>query len=223
MLKAELLSYHRNGHQIFSDISFAIEFGACMLVKGHNGSGKTTLLKLLAGFLPIQKGAVTIDGKKILNNFDFIAQNVDYIGHLNAAKKQMTVLENLKLWNSICEPDKRVNIESEFSDPMNINGFKNQPISFCSAGQTRRVALSRLATNNKKLWLLDEPTISLDERAIENFCKMVETHCLKGGSAIIATHSEISMQKISPKSIQIKQTSSKLESSHLDPFLLGEW
>ena len=223
MLKADLLSYIRNGHKIFSDISFIVETGTCMIVRGENGSGKTTLLKLLAGYLPIQEGNFSINGIDTSNNYDFLAQHVDYIGHLNATKKQMTVWENLKLWNNLCEPKTHPDIENKFCDPMEINNFKNQLISFCSVGQVRRVALSKLMTNNKKLWLLDEPTTSLDESAIKNFYKMVETHCLKGGSAIIATHGEITMRTISLKSIKMKKTKNKLDPSSIDPFLFGEW
>ena len=126
MLKAELLSFYRDGHQIFSDISFDIKDGTCMFIKGQNGSGKTTLLRLLAGFLPMQEGTVTYNGKNISNNHDLIAQHIDYIGHLNATKNQMTAWDNLRFWNNLYEPDKRKNLKTNFEDPMLINDFKNK-------------------------------------------------------------------------------------------------
>jgi len=223
MFKAELLSYYRDGHQIFSGINFDLNYGTCMFIKGQNGSGKTTLLRLLAGLLPIQEGAVTYDGTSISNNHDLIAQHIDYIGHVNATKNQMTAWDNLRFWNSLYEPDKRINLKTNFEDPMLINDIKNKPISFCSAGQIRRVALSRLTTSKKKLWLLDEPTASLDKSAISNFGKMIEKHCLEGGAAIIADHKKISMPMIDSISIEMKQSKSKLRGTDADPFFDGDW
>ena len=223
MLKVELLSYHRDGYQIFSGVNFDIKTGTCMFVKGQNGSGKTTLLKILAGYLPIQQGNILINGLKISNNYDFIAQHIDYIGHLNAVKKQMTAIDNLKFWNSINEYAHQINFNKNFDDKMNINSFKDQLISLCSAGQIRCVALSRLNISNKKVWLLDEPTTSLDERSINNFKKMIETHCLNGGIAIIATHDKLDIKRIKSQSIEIKKPTGQQNSFLVDPFLTGNW
>ena len=223
MLKAENLSYYRDGHQIFSGINFEVKDGTCMFVKGHNGSGKTTLLRLLAGFLPMQEGKVIFNEENIFNNHDLLAQHIDYIGHVNAIKNQMTAWDNLRFWNSVSEPAERVNLTTNFKDPMLINNFKDKPIAFCSAGQTRRVALSRLTTSNKKLWLLDEPTASLDLNAVHSFSKMIERHCLHGGLAIIAVHNDLKVNKIDSKSIEMKHSKSEPQRIYADPFIDGDW
>ena len=154
MLKAELLSYYRDGYQIFSGVSFDVDIGTCMFVKGDNGSGKTTLLRLLAGYLPIQEGSITINGKRISEDPDLIVKYINYIGQFNATKKQMTAWENFNFWKSIHSQGDSAELENKFEDPMKINGYKHRPISFCSTGQIRRVVLSRLGASNRKLWLL---------------------------------------------------------------------
>ena len=222
MLKAERLSYYRDGHPIFSEISFNVEAGTCCFVKGQNGSGKTTLLRILAGHLPIQSGIIHLNGMRISSDRDFISQNIDYIGHRNSIKKQMTALENLKFWNNIFASNKQIDFGSNFEDRMVINRFRNKLISFCSVGQTRRVALSRLNTSERKLWLIDEPTTSLDHYAVKNFGEMIEDHCLHGGAAIIATHSDINMPKIVSKSITLGKITHDKTYDH-DPFLDGDW
>ena len=223
MLKAELLSYNRDGHRVFSGISFDLRAGTCLFVKGHNGSGKTTLLRLLAGFLPIQEGKIFINGIEITKNHDLVAQNVEYIGHLNGVKRQLTAWDNLKFWNSFSEPHDRFDLDRQFNDPMLINNIKHQPIALCSSGQIRRVALSRLHTSKKKLWLLDEPTSALDKQSIENFEKLVESHCLKGGAVVIATHMPLTIPNINSTSIKIKKGENKQTNTHPDPFLSGDW
>ena len=223
MLKVELLSYHRDGHQVFSGMSFDVAVGGCVFINGQNGSGKTTLLRLLAGFLPVQEGTITINGTKISRNHDFVAQNVEYVGHLNAIKKQLTVWDNLKFWNSICEPNDRINLEKKFNDMMLVNDIKNQPISFCSSGQRRRIALSRLEMSSKKLWLLDEPTSSLDKQAIRNFGNLITNHCSRGGTVVITTHNALKIPNINPTSIKMKNDSNKQTNTNADPFLSGDW
>ena len=223
MLKADNLSYSRDGRQIFSGINFDVKNGTCLFIEGQNGSGKTTLLRLLAGLLPMREGTLIFNGSNISANHDLIAQNIDYIGHVNATKDQMTAWDNLILWNSLYEPDQRIDLTSKFGDPMLINDFKNKPISFCSAGQIRRVALSRLSTSKKKIWLLDEPMASLDKNALSGLENMIGKHCLNGGIAIITTHDNIGIPKIKSKSIKLKQSISTPKSINADPFLDGEW
>lgn len=223
MLKVELLSYHRNGHQVFANISFEVDFGTCLLVRGANGSGKTTLLRLLAGFIPVQKGNITLNEKTFMDNRDLLAENIEYISHSNAIKKQMTAWENLEFWNNVSRQITTLDPNNRFEDLMSINEFKNRLSMFCSFGQRRRVALSRLNTSDKKVWLLDEPTTSLDQNAIKKFYKMLENHCLGGGIAIIATHTAINIPKINTKSIKLKKTNNETQTNHVDPFLEGEW
>lgn len=223
MFKADNLSYDRDGYQVFSNVNFEIKPGTCLFVKGENGSGKSTLLRILSGYLPLQNGSVTIDGVNISDDHDFVAHKVEYVGHLNAIKKQMTASENLEFWNSVCDTRVPVGLDMKSSDPLSIRSFKNRPVSFCSAGQVRRLALSRLNMSSKKIWLLDEPTTSLDENGIRDFIKMLETHCENDGLAVITTHRQIKMTKIKSDLIDLSR-SKKIElNSELDPFLIGDW
>ena len=223
MLKIENLSYHRNGRHIFSDINFKVESGTYLVVEGPNGSGKSTLLRILAGLLPIQEGALKIYGNEITNNYDFLAQNVEYVGHLNAVKKQMSLWDNLQFWNDVSGFEVLNNLKLKINDPMKISSFKDQFAYLCSAGQIRRVALSRLATSKKKIWLLDEPTTSLDQRSTQSFSRLIKEHCLKGGVAVIATHSKLKIFKIDSVTISLKPIKRIQKTARIDPFLAGEW
>ena len=223
MLKAKRLSYYRNGSQVFSGVSFDIKIGTCLFIKGLNGSGKTTLLKMLAGFIPIQKGVIRLNGKDATNNYDVLDENIDYIGHFNAMKKQMTAWDNLTFWNRLCEQSNQVNLEEDFNDLMSITDFKNQQIEFCSVGQIRRIALARLNTSNKKVWLLDEPTSSLDGTAVNNFNKMIKKHCNDGGIAIITSHHALKIPEVLSQSLELSKKDVKQNNLRSDPFLTGDW
>ena len=69
------LSCKREGKLIFSELSFKVSSGEICLIKGPNGSGKSTLLRLLAGFIKVSSGEITLDNKKITNKNDVIYEN----------------------------------------------------------------------------------------------------------------------------------------------------
>ena len=223
MLEAENLSYHRNGRHIFSGINFKIEPGTCLLVEGPNGSGKSTLLRVLAGLLPVQTGTLVINGNQAAHNFDFIVENIEYVGHLNAVKKQMSLWDNLQFWADVSGIGSLDKLKSGFKDPMKVFSFTNQVTQLCSEGQIRRLALSRLSITNKNIWLLDEPTTSLDQSVTQSFAQLVNGHCLGGGIAVIATHGKLDIPEVHSISIDLKQNKNLQKTAYLDPFLSGEW
>ena len=223
MLEAENLSYHRNGRHIFSGINFKIEPGTCLLVEGPNGSGKSTLLRVLAGLLPVQTGTLVINGNQAAHNFDFIVENIEYVGHLNAVKKQMSLWDNLQFWADVSGIGSLDKLKPDFKDPMKVFSFKNQVTQLCSEGQIRRLALSRLSITKKNIWLLDEPTNSLDQSVKQSFTQLINGHCLRGGIAVIATHGKLDIPKVHSISIDLKKNKNVQKAAYLDPFLSGEW
>ena len=223
MLEVENLSYHRNGRPVFSDINFKVEPGNCLLLKGPNGSGKSTLLRVLAGLLPVQQGKLVINQNRTNDHYDFIAANIEFVGHLSAVKKQMTLWDNLQFWTDISGIGPLDRLEPKFNDPLSIDSFKNQLTFLCSEGQIRRLALSRLAISKKNIWLLDEPTTSLDRGTIQSFERLVKAHCLEGGIAVIATHDKLDIPKTQSVTINLKQIKKVEKTDFLDPFLAGEW
>ena len=63
-----------------------------------------------------------------------------------------------------------------------------------SAGQKRRLGLARLLVTGRPVWLLDEPTVSLDSEAVGWFAEAVTVHLGQGGSALIATHVDLGLE-----------------------------
>ena len=223
MLEVENLSYQRNGRDVFSDINFKVEPGTCLLLKGPNGSGKSTLLRVLAGLLPVQQGTLVINQNKTKDNYDFIASNIEFVGHLSAVKKQMTLWDNLQFWADVSGIGPLDTTKPKFNDPLHISSFKNQLTDLCSEGQVRRLALSRLSISKKNIWLVDEPTTSLDRSAIQSFERLIKEHCLQGGISVVATHDKLNIPKTKSLLINLKQTKKVKKNDRIDPFLSGEW
>jgi len=150
------------------------------MLTGPNGSGKTTLLRAIAGF-----GEIT-DGDLILEPVpagDELSQQSLYLGHHNAIKPQLSVLENITFWAEFAGGDVEAALASFFMTPI-----KDVPVAMLSAGQRRRVGLSRLALGKKPLWLLDEPATSLDKASLKVLSQMMQAHMDDGGMLIAASH-----------------------------------
>ena len=177
------LSCKRECKLIFSELSFKVSSGEICLIKGPNVSGKSTLLRLLAGFLKVSSGEITLDNKKITNKKDVIYENFFYLGHNNPLKSYLTVKQQIDFWEGITQKKYDLGVDS-----FNLKNIMDLKIYECSDGQKKRIGLSRLTIDDKKVWLLDEPTNSLDIDNIEILKKHLKLHQKKGGLAMIASH-----------------------------------
>jgi heme exporter protein A len=188
-LIAENLVLSRGGRVIVEGLSFRLSGGSALLLTGANGSGKTTLLRALAGFLRPAAGAVRLEGA----GEDSVPGELShFVGHLDGIKSHLTVEENLRFWAAYLgdEDDVAAALEA-----FALTELADIPAGYLSAGQKRRLALARLAAAKRPIWLLDEPTVSLDTASVALLVKSVEAHVAGGGLAVIATHIPLTLQR----------------------------
>ncbi len=176
----------RAEREVFRGLSFRVAGGEMLTLVGPNGSGKSSLLRQLAGLLDVSGGAIALEGAEADQTVADIAL---YAGHLDAVKAPLTVKENLGFWAEFygIAPDK----VGEALDAFNLAHLDHLPAGVLSAGQKRRLGLSRLALIDRPLWLLDEPTVSLDKANIEALAGLMRAHLTAGGAIIAATHVDL--------------------------------
>lgn len=161
---------------MLENVSFHLVPGDVLILRGPNGIGKTTLLRTIAGLQTQQAG-------KIEGAEDKIA----YAGHADGLKLTLSVEENLLFWA-------RIFGTSDIGpalDAFDLNALTDRQAGSLSAGQKRRLGLARLLVTDRPIWVLDEPTVSLDRTAVEQFANAVRAHQKAGGSALIATHIDL--------------------------------
>jgi heme exporter protein A len=182
-LIAEGLTSIRGGRSLFSELSFSVGGGEAMLLLGPNGAGKTTLIRTIAGLLGPAAGSIRIDGGDAERS---VGEQCHYVGHLNALKSSLTVDENAAFWCRFLG-GRGDGIDAALA-AFGLAGLRDIPAAYLSAGQKRRLGLARVLLANRPIWLLDEPTVSLDRVAQAALATAMEGHLARGGLVIAATH-----------------------------------
>lgn len=189
-LTAENLACVRGDKRLFESLSFRVRAGQALAVEGANGAGKTSLLRLLAGFLAPVAGRVLVrTATSESDDAEERGRLVGWLGHLDGLKPQLTVLEQLSFF---------ARLYGRQADPAALEtvGLARQadlPCRYLSAGQRRRLALARLLTSQRPLWLLDEPFAALDASGQRLVAGLMLRHCGEGGIIIAATHDPLGL------------------------------
>lgn len=177
-LNVSNLTIARGGVKVLEGVSFTLDPGHAIVLRGPNGIGKTTLLRTVAGLQPPVSGRVETDPESIV-----------YAGHSDGIKATLSVAENLQFWAQVFG---ETDIETAIA-AFQLERLVTRPAGGLSAGQKRRLGLARLLVTGRPVWILDEPTVSLDAEAVAMFAEAVRAHLRGGGSALIATHIELGL------------------------------
>jgi heme exporter protein A len=177
--RIENLSVARGGIAVLQGVCFVLRPGQALILRGPNGIGKTTLLRVIAGLQPPVAGAVSAG-----------AEAVAYAAHADGLKATLTVAENLAFWAAIYGT---TGVEAALSG-MNLVDLRDRLAANLSAGQKRRLGLARLLVTGRPIWVLDEPTVSLDVASVALFGDVLRGHLAAGGSALIATHIDLGLE-----------------------------
>jgi len=157
VLAAENVAVFRGERLVFRDLGFRLGVGGALVLAGPNGSGKSTLLRLLAGLVRPAAGRVLWDGTDAFSDIAGHGRRVTYVGHQDAVKPGLTVTENLRFAAAVSGRPIAAALAA-----VGLEALADLPARMLSAGQKRRLALSRLVLSAAPLWLLDEPTLGLD-------------------------------------------------------------
>lgn len=177
-LKVAGLAVARGGVAVLEGVGFTLAAGQVLILRGPNGVGKTTLLRTLAGLQPPLAGSVSVP-----------SESLTYAAHADGIKAVLSVAENLSFWAAIYGTGD----VAQALAAMNLTALADRRAAHLSAGQKRRLGLARLLVTGRPVWLLDEPTVSLDAASVSLFAGVLRGHLAAGGSAVIATHIDLGL------------------------------
>ncbi len=192
-LAAHDLRLDRGARTIIGGLSFVIEAGQVLILRGANGSGKTSLLRILAGFTLPDAGVIKWNGELLKALSPTWREAALYLGHINALKDDLSAHENLVDALAIDGISTTPAAQLQALDKVGLLDCRGVMARRLSQGQKRRVGLARLSlaltdAPHKQLWLLDEPTNALDADGVLLFTNLIRAHLERGGIACIATH-----------------------------------
>jgi heme exporter protein A len=185
-LSATDLACRRGGRDVFAGVSFSVASGESLTIRGRNGAGKSSLLRIVAGLVRIAGGHLSLEGGDPEMT---VGEQAHYLGHLDALKPSLSVEENLRFWSAFLGAT-----AVDFNEPLRavgLDALADLPAAYLSAGQRRRLSIARLLAVKRPLWLLDEPTSTLDAAAQLQLSAIMQTHLGGGGIILAATHSPL--------------------------------
>ncbi|MCC1492574.1 heme ABC exporter ATP-binding protein CcmA [Cognatishimia sp. F0-27] len=177
------LAVARGGIPVLAGVQFTVSPGRALVLRGPNGSGKTTLLRTVAGLQPPFEGSVTGAEDRIA-----------YAAHADGIKSMLSVTENLSFWARVFGTGEIAPALAAFD----LDALRDRLAGNLSAGQKRRLGLARLMVTGRPVWVLDEPTVSLDAASVALFAEAVRAHLAQGGSALMATHIDLGLTEAEP-------------------------
>jgi len=185
------LACHRGGRDVFASVSFSVASGEALTITGRNGAGKSSLLRAIIGLVRVVHGKLALEGGDPELT---IAEQAHYLGHQDALKPSLSVAENLRFWAAFLgaaaiDPARCL-------DAVGLEELADLPAAYLSAGQRRRLSIARLLAIKRPIWLLDEPTSTLDAAAQERLAEYMRKHLAEGGLILAASHAPIGLDSI---------------------------
>ena len=175
LVSAQNISYSINENKLFHNLSFGVNSGEGLHIKGGNGSGKSTLLRIILGITTPTKGLIERCNEDL---------KISYLGHKNAIKNYLTPIENLELLSN----DVEIKIAYEWLHKFNLTHVQDELAASLSFGQQKKLALIRVLAQSPELIVLDEPFVGLDQTAADQLNHFLEEQLSEGVGLIFTSH-----------------------------------
>ncbi len=145
-------------------------------------------MRAVAGLFPQSAGSIRLEDQGKARS---VPEESHYFGHLNAVKSGLTVEENASFWCRYLGGE--TDLVFKALELFGLLALRDIPAGYLSAGQKRRLGLSRLLVAKRAVWLLDEPATSLDVASQAVLARIVNEHIARGGIVLAATHAPLGL------------------------------
>jgi ABC-type polar amino acid transport system ATPase subunit len=200
LLIVENLGKKLNHTNVLTNVSFTLQTGQSMVIRGESGCGKTTLLRCLALLEPIDQGRIIFNGQTVSKRsqtkraFGTDRLEIGMVFQQLYLWSHMTVLQNVAL-PLYLQNGKNKKLADDTAKTQLANlGIDHKAQDYpsqLSGGQRQRVALARALVHSPKILLLDEITASLDPETADKVMEIIEKIAASGTSIVLITHTQI--------------------------------
>ena len=194
MLKVEKIEVQYSGVPVIHDVSFQVNEGELISIVGANGSGKTTLLKTVAGTLHPTKGSIEFENEDIssYSTVEIVRKGITYVPEERRIFGPLSVEENLKLGAYILNDKEETEKHLDYVYGLFpiLKARRKQLGGTLSGGEQQMLAIGRGLMSSPKLLMLDEPSLGLMPKLVDEMLEAVAT--LKGeGKTILLVEQKV--------------------------------
>ena len=219
----ELVNFHKSygGRDVLSGASLAVAAGEAVALLGANGSGKTTLLRCAVGLHHLDRGVVLIDGVDVTRELVTARRGLSYLPQRSEFPSTLTVREILQVTAELrgVQPNA---VERELS-LCGLRDLAHRTVCRLSGGERQRVALAALLLPEVRVYLIDEPTASLDEEAVKMFMDRLGALRDSGRAVLFTSHAGSDVDRLATRCVvlrygRIEETSDPLKEDQDDRY-----
>jgi ABC-2 type transport system ATP-binding protein len=183
---------HRFGdHAAVDGVDLSVQQGELFGLLGPNGAGKTTLIRLLNTQLPLQEGAISVEGYDVRRSPMAIRRVLGYVPQQLSIEAALTGRENVAWFARLFDVPRRER-KARVADALETMGLSDAADRLAgtySGGMVRRLELAQALVNRPALLVLDEPTVGLDPIARDGVWQRVEEpRSAIGMTVLLTTH-----------------------------------
>lgn len=173
--------------EVLHEISIALDEGTLCAIVGANGAGKTTLLMALAGIMPTRGGHVHLAGTEItrMSSHARVKRGLVLVPEGRRMLPGMSVEENLQVAASAAGPEGFNRIEGLFDRFPILRTRRNVPAGSLSGGEQQMLAIARALAIGPKALLLDEPSMGLAPKLVDEIFAIVAAERARGTSILL--------------------------------------
>ncbi|MEG8099278.1 metal ABC transporter ATP-binding protein [Candidatus Liberibacter brunswickensis] len=203
---------YRNGYCALKDVSLFIPDNTITALIGINGAGKSTLFKSIMGFVPLDKGSISIFNKTVENALK--ADLISYIPQMESIDwtfpilvEDVVMMGRYKHMNWLRIPSNNdYNIVTEALDNVGMSFMRNRQIGELSIGQQKRVFLARALAKKSKVIILDEPFAAIDFKTERELISLLKSLRNEDRMILISTHNINSIPSFCDRTVFLKNT-----------------
>lgn len=194
MIQLQNVTKRIKENTVLDNVSYTFKSGFVYGLYGQNGSGKTMLLRAISGLINLDSGSIFIDGEKLHDKIEFppetgiVIENMELLPECSA-KRNLQMLAKIK--NIADEKDIIFSLERVGLDP-----DSDKKVKKFSLGMKQRLNIAQAIFENQKIILLDEPTNTLDEEAVQLIYKIIREEKSRGATIIVATHHKEDLKEV---------------------------